>query len=118
METKNIFLHWLNDLDVPLTSSFTEEIYQKHPYKHTLYGLSKLLTLYKIDNECVRLEDKSTIHELPPPFLANLADDFVIVKSIDHGKISYEWYGICSGATKVLIWYCNGKTTRVSGITT
>ena len=41
----------------------------------------------------MRLEDKSTIHELPPPFLANLADDFVIVKSIDHGKISYDWYG-------------------------
>lgn len=93
MEAKNIFLHWLNYLDVPHTSSFTEEIYQKHPYKYTLYGLSKLLALYKIDNDCVRLEDKSTIHELPPPFLANLADDFVIVKSIDHGKISYDWYG-------------------------
>lgn len=53
MEAKNIFLHWLNYLDVPHTLSFTEEIYQKHPHKYTLYGLSKLLALYKIDSQYI-----------------------------------------------------------------
>lgn len=93
MSTQNIFLRWLKYLEVRHTKHFTEETFEEHPFKYTLFGISKMLSLYSVDNVCVKLGDKSGLFELSTPFLANIAGDFVIIKSVDGERVLYDWYG-------------------------
>lgn len=93
MNQSNILSRWLKYLEVSHSEHFTEKLFQDHPYKYTLYGISRLLSSYNIENVCVKLEDKNTLHELSVPFLAILAEDFVIVKSVDRDRVVYDWYG-------------------------
>ncbi len=93
MNQSNIFSRWLNYLEVPYSKYFSEKLFQEHPHKYTLYGISNLLSSYGIENVCVELKDKESIFDLSTPFLARLSDDFVIVKSVDRERVLYDWYG-------------------------
>ena len=89
----NIFTRLIKGLGIPYTQGYTESLYQSNPYKYTLFGLSKMLSLYSVDNVCAKLGDKNELFDLSAPFIAHLADDFVIVKSVDKERVLYEWYG-------------------------
>lgn len=90
---QSLFSRYLKALGVAHTSEYTERIFQEHPYKYTLYGLSKLLAKYHVPNEALRLKDKSVISSIDVPFIAEVSHDLVIVKRVDKGQVCYDWYG-------------------------
>ena len=75
---KNVFTTFLEAMKVKYTSSFSNKLFEEHPYKYTLYGLSQLLNSYHIDNVGVKISDKD-INKLEPPFVAHIGTDFVVV---------------------------------------
>lgn len=44
----NILLSFLKSLHVKYTSDYAEKLYEEHPHKYNLYGLSKMLEEYGI----------------------------------------------------------------------
>ena len=88
----NILSLFLKELKVKNTSSFSETLFEEHPYKYSLYGLSKMLSVYQIPNAGFKLREKN-ISRLTPPFIAHIGSDFVIVRKIDSKSIDYIWKG-------------------------
>lgn len=86
----NILTSFLKALHVKHTSSYAEKLYEEHPHKYNLYGLSKMLEEYGIANAGVRINDKS-IHSLETPFIAHIGSDFVVVNQITDKQVSYHW---------------------------
>lgn len=87
----NIFTILLKELGVKHTSSFAGKLYNEHPYRDSLYGLSKMLSDYKIENVGVRVKDKEQITSYPTPFLAQYGHEFVVVKSIQNDLFTFHW---------------------------
>lgn len=54
----NIFTSLLNALNVKHTEAFSNKIYNEHPHKYNLFGLSELLFDYGISNAGTRLKNK------------------------------------------------------------
>lgn len=99
-EKQNLLSVFLQKMNVKHTIPFTEKLYNEHPYKYSLYGLSKMLSDYGIENMGIQLKgnDKDiTLLELP--VIAHVSSDFVIVGRVNSGKVSY---------------ICNGKNITVS----
>ena len=71
-----------------------------HPYKYSLYGISKMLEEYHVTNVGVRVSDKD-IDRLSIPFVAQLDQDFVVVNHIKRkdGKVCLIRNGIFSSVT-------------------
>ena len=46
MTTKNLFHQFVEALGIQHTSDFTDGVFEKHPYKYTLYGISRMLDYY------------------------------------------------------------------------
>lgn len=88
----NILSLFLKELKVKNTNSFSETLFEEHPYKYSLYGLSKMLSVYQIPNAGFKLREKN-ISRLTPPFIAHIGSDFVIVRKIDSKSIDYIWKG-------------------------
>lgn len=90
--TLNIFVAFLELLNVKHTKTFSGKYYQEHPHKYSLYGISKMLTDYKIENIAIRSKNKTkTLRELEVPFVAYVASDFVIVFRITQENVDYLW---------------------------
>jgi thiol-disulfide isomerase/thioredoxin len=91
-ESGNIFTTLLKELDVKHTKSFSDKYYNEHPYKNTLYGLSKMLSYYNVENQGIKAKDKSAIvPELETPFIAYVGNDFVTVTGINDNRVDYIW---------------------------
>lgn len=86
----NIFISFLRALHVKHTSVYAEKLYEEHPHKYNLYGLSKMLEEYGIPNAGVRINDKN-IHSLEVPFIAHIGNDFVVVNQVTDKQIHYHW---------------------------
>lgn len=57
-----------------------------------MFGLSKMLSDYNIENVGLRIENKEeNIYELDTPFIAHIGSDFVVVKQITAIKVQYIW---------------------------
>lgn len=82
MAGSDILNDFLVQLDVPHTHGYTAARYRDMPFK-TLFGLSKLLEEYGVENEGMFLADKSELSKLSPPFLAHTGAGLVIVTAID-----------------------------------
>lgn len=93
-QQSNIFLSLIKELDVPHTKDFTVKAYEEHPYKYTFYGLKSLCETYKIRTEGLCLEDKDEILNLSTPFVADFANDYVLVKSLSTESAHLRMYGI------------------------
>lgn len=78
---------------VPFTRTYSNKLFEEHPHKDNLYGLSSMLRNYKIENTGIRFEDKSNIHSLATPFIAHFANEFIIVKEVSPTSITYYWHG-------------------------
>lgn len=91
----NIFSDFLGQLGVRHTEDYSARRFATMPFR-SLFGFSKLLQTYGIDNEALRLADKSEITLLTPPFLAHTKGGFVIVTAIDNDSkaISYMTQGV------------------------
>lgn len=55
---KNLFLQLCEVLHLPHTRSYTNCLFEEHPYKYTLFGLSRLLAEYGIESQGFRFSDK------------------------------------------------------------
>lgn len=89
----NLLERFLKKLSVRHTNKYTNNVYNEHPYKYTLYGLGQMLSRYKIENEALKLEKKDELLQLQTPFIAQAAHDIVIVKSLSDKEVVYDWYG-------------------------
>jgi uncharacterized membrane protein/thiol-disulfide isomerase/thioredoxin len=91
---RNIFVNFLDLLKVKHTDLYSNKYYGEHPYKYSMYGLSKMLSEYGIENAGLKIEDKAgNISLLEVPYIAYLGSDFVIVYKIAHEKVYYVWRG-------------------------
>lgn len=86
----NILTSFLKALHVKYTSDYAEKLYEEHPHKYNLYGLSKMLEEYGIANAGVRINDKN-IHSLETPFIAHIGNDFVVVNRVTDKQVNYHW---------------------------
>lgn len=90
---KNVFVQLIALLGIKYTKSYSYKYSNEHPYKNTLFGLSKMLFEYGINNIGLRLNNKDELHSLEVPFVAQLQEDFVIVYKVTADKVSYLWRG-------------------------
>lgn len=95
----NIFLSLLRELAVPHTSAYAMHIYEEHPYKYTFYGLKSLVERYGVKASGVSMHDKDEIASLPTPFVADYADDYVLVKGHSRSQVAFEVYGATSAVS-------------------
>lgn len=91
-KSDNIFTTMLEHLNVKYTHGYANKIYNEHPYKNNMFGLSMMLSDYKIENMGIRVEKKGNISQLPTPFIAHIGNDFVTVTTISKQNISYYWH--------------------------
>ena len=91
----NPFTALLFLLKVKHTHDFSNQYFNEHPHKYNLYGLSKMLSYYGIENGAIRVEDKENdITEVETPFIAQFGGDFVAVNKVEQDKVSFLWKGI------------------------
>jgi len=77
MKGKNIFVNYLNLLGVRHTEAFSDQYFNEHPHKYNLFGLSKMLSAFGVENAATRITDKeSDITEIQTPFIAQFSGDF------------------------------------------
>ena len=94
-EMKNILNTFLDLIEVKHTESFTDQYFNEHPHKYNLFGLSKILFDYGVENEAIRIPDKEkNIFNIITPFIAQYGGDFVAVHKIDNEQVSFIWKGI------------------------
>lgn len=89
---KNILTLFLKELNIKHTDSFSSTLFEEHPYKYSLFGLSKMLSAYHIPNSGIKFKDKD-VSKLDAPFIAHTGNDFVVVREIDSQTIDYFWNG-------------------------
>ena len=89
---QNTFISFLELLKVKHTKDFSNKFFNEHPHKYNLFGLSKMLSGYGIENAGTRIEDKENdIFNIECPFIAHIGSDFVVVYKIEADKIHYIW---------------------------
>lgn len=88
----SLFSDFLQELEVRHTEDYSDSRFASMPFK-SMFGLSKLLSAYGIANEGVRIADKDEISALSTPFLAETPAGFVIVTSVDGGRVGYMSWG-------------------------
>ncbi|MCD8031423.1 MAG: thioredoxin domain-containing protein [Bacteroides sp.] len=90
----NVFTSTLFFLNVKHTKRYSDLFYNEHPHKYNLFGLSKMLFDYGINNGGIKIENKnSDIFDIQTPFIAQLGDVFTCVHDVDSKKVSYVWNG-------------------------
>lgn len=93
-QNQTILSAYLDLLNVKHTKRYADKLYNEHPYKYSLFGLSKMLSEYKIPNAGIEFLNKENgIKELEVPFIAYAGNEFVLVYEKDNEKISYLWQG-------------------------
>ena len=91
----NIFVSFLELLKVKHTRDFSNRYFNEHPHKYNLFGISKILSDYGIENAGTRITDKEQdLVNIQCPFIAHSGGDFVVVDKVEADKISFLWRGI------------------------
>lgn len=83
-----IFSLFLESLGVPHTPEYSDERFRNMTFK-SLFGFSRLLKEYGIDNEAYQIADKLEIDRLDTPFMAQGNQKFVIVTSVTPDSVTY-----------------------------
>ena len=87
---QNIFVAFLELLNVKHTKTFSNQHFDEHPHKYNLFGLSKMLQGYGIDNAATRVSNKETdITEIQTPFIAQFGGSFVLVHKVTSEGVSF-----------------------------
>ncbi|MCL2650912.1 MAG: thioredoxin domain-containing protein, partial [Candidatus Azobacteroides sp.] len=81
-------------LKVKHTGDFSNRYFNEHPHKYNLFGLSKMLSDYGVENAATRITSKEEdIIEIKTPFVAYFGGDFVVVYKVESDKVSFLWRG-------------------------
>lgn len=92
LKKQNVLTAFIGLLNVKYTHSYADKLYYEHPYKYSLFGLSKMLSEYQIENAGLRISNKEEgLNTLETPFIAHTGDEFVTVYHKDEHRISYIW---------------------------
>ena len=90
----NVFTSILSFLDVKHTQKMSNKYFNEHPHKSNLFGLSRMLSDYGVENAATRIEDKeSDIFNIETPFIAHAGGDFANVYKITKDQVKYIWRG-------------------------
>lgn len=93
MAIPTILTRYLTALEVPHTEEYSDARFHHMPFK-SLFGLQHLLNDYNIPSDGLRLNDKTEISRLTPPFLAESANGpIVLVKQITPEAITFDSRG-------------------------
>jgi hypothetical protein len=85
---------FLGLLKVRHTKSFTGRLFNEHPHKYNLFGLSKMLSDYGVDNAATKITEKEeNISAIETPFVAHFGGEFVVVKQVGEDALSIIRYG-------------------------
>lgn len=87
---RNIIQIFLQSSGIPYTKQFSEKIFEEHPNKNNMLGLSQMLKVYGLDMIGVKFEDKENA-ELPIPCILHINGGFVVATKLESEKISYFW---------------------------
>lgn len=94
MATENILISILRLLNVRHTTTYSNKVFGEHPHKYNLYGISKILSNYGIENVGLTVKDKEKdLEELQLPFIAHISDDFRIVSKVGPEYVETIWRG-------------------------
>ncbi|GEM_PF-4504468 len=66
---KNVFSFFLKRLKIKHTQDYADKLFNEHPHKNNLYGLSDMLTVYGIKNAGFKIEHKEEIYSVTTPFI-------------------------------------------------
>lgn len=90
---KTTLTFFLERLNVKHTKYYADKLFNEHPNKYDLFGLSDMLTTYGIENAGLRVERKADICSTTTPFIALVGGDFVVVDAISQMQTIYLWNG-------------------------
>jgi len=91
---QNIFVSLLELLKVKHTKELSNQHFNEHPHKYNLFGLSKMLSDYGIENAATRITDKENdLPEIQTPFIAQFGGEFAAVHKVESDKVSFLWKG-------------------------
>ncbi|MCC8198069.1 MAG: hypothetical protein LIP06_05685 [Tannerellaceae bacterium] len=90
-KTDNIFVSFLKALGVKYTSSYANCFFNEHPYKYTLFGISRMLDAYQIESVTIQIEEEKDIRVLEAPLLVPLNSHFALVEEITANHVAYQW---------------------------
>lgn len=87
---KNPFTCFLDKLNIKHTLFYSEKLFNEHPNKNNLLGLSQMLSEYNIVNGGIRVDDKKTfdLASIKPPFVAQMGTGFAVVTRVSNNKIN------------------------------
>ena len=86
----NVFTSCLEILEVKHTTDFSNEYFNKHLYKYSLFGISQMLTDYGVKNAGIKIEDKEQdVFNIECPFITQANGDFVVVYTVEAGQVHY-----------------------------
>lgn len=90
---RTLLSEFLTLLNVKHTQ-YADKLYNEHPYKYSLYGLSQMLFEYKIENIALQVEDKNMdLDEIAIPFIAHLDNGFMVVYGKRENRLLCWWKG-------------------------
>lgn len=89
---QNAFTAFLASLNIEYTDRFSNNYFNEHPHKYSLFGLSKMLADFKIENVALKMKDKENgLSKLEAPFIAYVASEFAVVKKITPQQVQMRW---------------------------
>ena len=74
---KNILEQFLDAIDVRYNKQFADKLYYEHPHRYNMYGLKKMLDVYRVKTLGVRIDSKNLL-SLNYPCILHTYGDFVI----------------------------------------
>lgn len=87
---QNVFVSFLELLNVKHTKEFSRKYFNEHPHKYNLFGLSKMLSDYGVENAATKIQNKENdIFNIETPFIAFTGSDFISVYEITSDSVSY-----------------------------
>lgn len=89
---KNTLNLFLKELNIKHTNSYSSSLFEEHPNKYNLYGISQMLNLYNIPNIGIKVENKD-LNSLELPVIAHIGYDFVVVNKVTNTQVGFYWKG-------------------------
>jgi len=113
VKEKNVFFSYLDLLGVRNTDTFSSQYFNEHPHKYNRYGLSRMLSVYGIENAGIRIDDRENdLFDIELPFIAHTGSRTLQAES------SFIFYQGCSVSHPSGVVTPDGKTSLASQMRT
>ena len=83
----NNFTVLLDALGMAYSRKFARKMFEEHPHKNNMFGLSKMLFDYQIPNEGAMLQNANEVTSIEPPFVTQFENDLVVVEKITNKEV-------------------------------